>query len=113
MPARTHEPDPIPTRVMLADLAGAPQALSKLQENDRENALLTTLLEALATRVAHDAPAPTAKLPQQRSGLRAAAFKRKLERLYQAFITALETQPNFLTFSQVEHCLVVGGRRAP
>ena len=41
---------------MLADLADAPQALAKLQENDRENPLLTALREALATRVAPDGP---------------------------------------------------------
>lgn len=113
MPERPHEPDPIPARVMLADLAGAPQALVKLQENDRENALLAALLEALAARVAPDAPAPTAKHLQQHSGLSPAAFKRELASLYQAFITALETQPDLLTFPQVEHCLVVGGRRTP
>ena len=33
--------------------------------------------------------------------------------LYQTSITALETQPDVLTFPQVEHCLVVGGHRAP
>ena len=51
MPARPHEPDPILARVMLADLAVAPQALANLQENDRENALLAALPEALTTRV--------------------------------------------------------------
>ena len=55
MPARTHEPDPIPTRTMLADLAGTPQALVKLQETSGQNTLFTALLEALATRVAPDA----------------------------------------------------------
>lgn len=98
---------------MLTDLAGAPQALAKLQERNGHNALLAALLEALATRAAPDLPLPSAKALQQRSALSAAAFKRELTALYQAFLTALETQPDFLSFRHLEHCLVVGGRRAP
>ena len=113
MPARSHEPDPIPVRVMLADLAGAPQALEKLVKQTGPNPLLTALIQSLTTRLTPEAPLPTAKLLQQHSGLAPAAFKRELALLYQAFITALETQPDFLAFSQVEHCLVVSGRRAP
>ncbi|GAB3858036.1 hypothetical protein GCM10028822_32690 [Hymenobacter terrigena] len=111
MPARSDEADPIPTRVMLADLAGAPQALAKLRGGGSQNALLVPLLEAVATRLTPDAALPTAKALQQRSGLSPAAFKRELAALYQAFLTALETQPDFLTFRHLEHCLVVGGRR--
>jgi hypothetical protein len=111
MSARSDEP--IPARVMLADLAGAPQALAKLHGVGSQNALRVSLLEALATRPIPDAPLPTAKALQQRSGLSPAAFKRELASLYQAFLTALETQPDFLTFRHLEYCLVVGGRRAP
>jgi len=113
MLGRSFEPDPIPARVMLTDLAAAPQALAKLQEPSNSNALLTALLEALATRVAPDLSIPSAKALQQHSRLSPAAFKRELAALYQAFLTALETQPDFLIFRHLEHCLVVGGRRAP
>ena len=113
MPARPHEPEPIPVRVMIADLAGAIQTLDKLAKQTGPNPLLTTLIQSLATRLTSEAPLPTAKLLQQHSSLSPAAFKRELAALYQAFITALETQPDLLTFSQGEHCLVVAGRRAP
>lgn len=113
MPARFYEPDSVPTRVMLADLAGAPQALAKLHRGVSQNTLLVSLLEALATRLTPEAPLPTAKALQQRSGLSPAAFKHELASLCQAFLTGLETQPDFLTFRHLEYCLVVAGRRAP
>ena len=64
-------------------------------------------------RAGFPTPPSTAKALQLRSGLPLVTFKRELAVLYQAFIVALETQPNFLHFSHPEHYLVVGGRRAP
>ncbi|HEX8326653.1 MAG TPA: hypothetical protein VF629_03870 [Hymenobacter sp.] len=110
MPARTH--DPVSTRAMLADLCCAPQALAKLRGQSGHDALLDALLDALAARATPDAPLPTAKALQQHAGLQPPAFKRTLEALYQAFLTAMETEPDFIAFPQVEHCLLVSGRRA-
>lgn len=114
MPSSSHEPAPISTRAMLADLSEVPLALAKLKEQGAASeALIDALLGAFQEQASSSARLPTAKALQQRSGLKPAAFKQQLEALYQAYLTALDRQLNFIEFKRVEYCLVVDGRRAP
>lgn len=114
MPPHSHQPDPVSTRAMLSDLFKAPRALAKLKEQGAASeVLINALLASFQEQASATTRLSTAKALQQRSGLKPAAFKQQLAALYQAYLTALEKQLDFIEFKRVEYCLVVDGRRAP
>ncbi|GAB3840353.1 hypothetical protein GCM10028821_44960 [Hymenobacter jeollabukensis] len=93
---------------MTRDLVTVPEVLRRLAE---QNAEWQPLAKALLA-VDRDAKVPTGKKLQQDLGLSPSRYRRWLDTLYTAYLHLLESDADAIVFKQVEHQLILTGRRA-
>jgi len=108
---RRYSPEEVPpmkSEDMTRDLLKLPQVLRRLAAQPLE---WQPLAKALLV-VDREARTPTGKQLQQALGVTPARFRRWLDALYAAYLQLLETDADAVTFQQVEHQLLLSGRRA-
>ncbi|MCB2380377.1 hypothetical protein LGH70_22485 [Hymenobacter sp. BT635] len=108
---KSYQPEerpPMKSEDMTRDLVTVPEVLRRLSE---QNAEWQPLAKALFT-LDSDAKVPTGKKLQQDLGLSPSKYRRWLDALYAAFLHLLESDADAVVFKEVEHQLILTGRRA-
>lgn len=93
---------------MTRDLVTVPKVLRRLVEQNAEWQPLAKVLLAVDS----DAGVPTGKRLQQDLCLSPSKYRRWLDALYAAYLHLLESDADAVVFKQVEHQLILTGRRA-
>ncbi|WP_426491278.1 hypothetical protein [Hymenobacter sp. 102] len=102
------ETPPMKSEEMMRDLLAVPKVLRRLAEQQTEWQPLAEILLSLEG----DAKIPTGKKLQQDLGLSPAKYRRWLDAFYSAYLHLLESDADTIVLQQVEHQLILTGRRA-